>query len=97
MKQNLRSISLMTALTLLIILISSCATVDLPGWTANKDGTYTVTKAAGREAAQDKAENKLLKKEVADKPTVWQSITHNTTVFGIGAGVGFVTGIFVLP
>ena len=97
MKRNRKSISLMMVSLLLTILTSSCATVDLPGWTANKDGTYTVTKVAGREAAETKAENKLLKKEVADEPTLWQSITHNATVFGIGAGIGFVTGVVVVP
>lgn len=89
---------MMMASLWLIILTSSCAApkVAEKGWTDTGTG-YAVTYEAGRVAAETKAENKLLKKEVADDPTLWQSITHNVTVFGIGAGFGFVTGVVILP
>ncbi len=97
MTRNLKLISLTTASLLLIILTSSCATtrINEEGWRDTGDG-YAVTYEAGREAAETKAENKLLKKEVSDD-TLWQSITHNVTVFTIGVGVGLVTGVIILP
>jgi hypothetical protein len=55
-----------------------------------------VTDEGARETAEKLAEHKRLKKEVSDD-TLWQSITHNFTVFGLGVGVGLVTGVFILP
>ena len=79
---------LMVSLSLIFLMsLISCATVNEKGWTYNGDGTYTVTTKAARKAATDKAENKKLKQEVEDD-TLWNSITHNTTVFGSGVSVG---------
>ncbi len=90
------------ALTCLIFLTTSCATSSLPNYSpilkgepAPESGQF-VTDDGARETAKIFAEHTRLKEEVKND-TLWNSITHNVTVFTIGVGVGLVTGVIILP
>ena len=90
------------ALTCLIFLTTSCATSSLPHYSkilkdqpAPADGQF-VTDDGARLTAKIFAEHTRLKEEVKND-TFWNSLTHNFTMFGLGVGVGVVTGVIILP
>lgn len=88
----------------LISLISSCATTKPPrGFDFMQAGSeldydaYCVDEDGARDVSVKLEERRDCLDRMGEEPTLWDRITHNVTILGIGAGLGFVGALVIAP
>ena len=82
----------------LIFLTSSCATISPAGFHPSEDGTeQCIDNDGARDVAEKLEERRLCIDKLGRQPSVWDRFSSGFTVFGIGVGVGLVTGVVIIP
>jgi len=103
MKRKKSLIKLTTVLILLTFLISSCATSIPAGFIRVNEGDTVphsgqlINDDGARDVAKRLTERNLCIEKLGKQPSYWDKFSSGFTIFGIGAGVGLLTGIIILP